>query len=360
MRDRLYKEILMVLMSQGFDTEDIKSKLIIILDKYEITERCTELAVIDENDTEKYMKMFLVNKRVSGRTERTMQHYNNELRRFFREVQKTPVDITSDDIKLYLALKEVRDKNSKVTQKNIMRVLSSFFQWMVKEEYILKNPMNKVDDIKTPKVKKEAFTETQIEQLRFAIGEDLRVICIFELLLSTWCRVSEVAQIKRKEISENLDSVLIHGKGSKDRICFINARAKLYLQKYLRERNDENEYLFPNCSVGVHDAKNRHISEECKIRKLKLYDWWKAPELVGEGHIDKSVIEHIMRKLGKKANVENTHPHRFRRTGATLALRRGMPIEKVSKLLGHESIETTQIYLDISEKELEQAHRKFV
>lgn len=358
MRDKLMEEISMVLVSAGMDVDSVKAKLIIVLNNYEVQRRCTEVAVVSEDDISKYVRLFLISKRVSGRTERTIHHYRAELERFFREVQKSPLEITSDDIKLYLATKEVRDGASRVYMKNMLRVISSFYQWMVNEEYVLKNPMNKVDEIKTPKVKKEAFSDNQIEQLRFAIGDDLRLMCIFELLLSTWCRVSEIAQIKISEISENRETVIIHGKGSKDRTCYINARAKIYLEKYLQERNDDNQYLFPKCKIAVNSRE--HISTACMDAKRKLKDWWKERELVGTGHIDKSTIEARLRKLGRRANVENVHPHRFRRTGATFALRKGMPIEQVSKLLGHESIETTQIYLDISEHELEQAHRKFV
>ena len=358
MRNKLMEEISMVLVSEGIDISAVKAKLIIVLNNYEVQQRCTEVAVVSEDDISKYIRLFLISKRVSGRTDRTIQHYKAELGRFFREIQKSPLEVTSDDIKLYLATKEVRDGIGKVYQKNILRVISSFYQWMTKEEYILKNPMNKVDEIKTPKVKKEAFTENQIEQLRFSIDDDLRLMCIFEMLLSTWCRVSEIAQIKLSEISENRETVLIHGKGEKDRICYINARAKIYLEKYLKERDDENPYLFPDCRIKVNSGE--YISVLCKNAKCKPKDWWKVKDLVGTGHIDKSTIESLLRKLGRKAKVEKVHPHRFRRTGATLALRKGMPIEQVSKLLGHESIETTQIYLDISEIELEQAHRKFV
>lgn len=358
MRDKLLQEIIVLLMANGADVEHIKSRLIIILDKYEIESRCTEVAVVNEDDITKYIRLFLISKRVSGRTEMTIQRYKSDLTRFFGIVQKSPLDITSDDIKLYLATKEVKDGASKVYQKNILRVISSFYQWMVKEEHILKNPMNKVDEIKIPKVKKEAFSESQIEQLRFAIGDDMRLACMFELLLCTWCRVSELAQIKIRDIAEDRESVLVHGKGSKDRICYINARAKLCMERYLQERSDNNEYLFPKSSVKV--GGGRYISAECKKRKLKPNCWWKSKDLIGEGHVDKGVIESLVRDLGKKAKVEHVHPHRFRRTGATFALRRGMPIEQVSKILGHESIETTQIYLDISEQELAQAHRKYV
>lgn len=354
------QEIMMLLISSGVETEAIKSKLIIILNDYEIEQRHTEVSVVHEDDTMKYLKMFLINKRVSGRTERTVTYYKRELERFFGEIKKSPLDVTSDDIKMYLAIKEVRDNVSKVYQNSLMRVISSFYQWMIKEEIIFKNPMNKVEAIKVPKVKKEAFTEAQIEQMRVAIdGEDVRLKCIFELLLSTWCRVSELAQITLKDLSITRDKVLIHGKGSKDRTCYINAKAQIYLERYLSERTDGGMYLFQKCSIAVNKGE-KVFSAEVKKRHLKPGEWWKSADLVGEGHIDKATIEAMIRKLGKRAGVEKAHPHRFRRTGATFALRRGMPIEQVSKLLGHESIETTQIYLDISEQELENAHRKYV
>lgn len=358
MRDKLMNDIMMLLIGNGVDTDVLKSRLVIILDKYEVTERCTEVAVINENDIEKYIRLFLVNKRVAGRTDNTIRDYKAELSRFFREVQKSPLEITSDDIKLYLATKEVRDKASKVYQKNMLRVISSFYQWMVKEEYLLKNPMNKVDEIKTPKVKKYAFTEAEIEQLRLNIGDDVRLMCIFEMLSSTWCRIEELAKMKIEDIAPDHESVLVHGKGNKDRTCYINARAKIHLERYLSMRNDNNEYLFPNCCIQV--GPGSVFTKECKKYHVKLYDWWKVPELIGNGHAEKSTLGSRLRVLGNKCNVKKVHPHRFRRTGATFALRRGMPIEQVSKILGHESIETTQIYLDISEQELEQAHKKYV
>lgn len=361
MRDELQKELMMALMQEGIDTEKIRSKLIIILSNYEVQKRCTEVAVVDENEIEKYMRLFLINKRVAGRTDRTLKHYQTTLKRFFEDIQKNPMEITSDDIKMYLAVKEVRDNAGKVYMRNILRVVSSFYQWMQREEYLLKNPINKVDEIKVPKVKKEAFSEIQIEKMRACIGDDVKLMCIFELLLSTWCRVSELVGMKINDFSEDLTSVTVHGKGSKDRLCYINARAKIYLEKYLSERNDKNEYIFPKSSTTTGGGEDGRISQKCKEHGVKLRDWWKVEKLVHEtDHTDKSNVENWVRKLGKRSGVENVHPHRFRRTGATFALRKGMPIEQVSKLLGHESIETTQIYLDISEKELEQAHRKFV
>lgn len=157
MRDKLLNELLCLANDFGVPADKLKSKLIIALDKYEITQRTTEVAVYSGNDIEKYLKLFLLNKRVSGRTERTLIQYKTTLVRFFEEVRKSPLEITSDDIKLYLATKEIRDGVSKQYQYDILRVISSFYTWMQREEYIARNPMNKVDSIKLPKREKGFF-----------------------------------------------------------------------------------------------------------------------------------------------------------------------------------------------------------
>lgn len=338
-RDDLMIKLKQILIEYGIPPDDLNAKLYLAIDPYEIQLRSTELVVADEETTEKYIKLFLVNKRVSGRTENTIRFYGLSLKMFFAECPKLPTEVTSDDIKRFFALKEIRDGNSRVYIKNLSRVLSSFYQWMQREEYITRNPFNKIDEIKLPKVKKSAFTD--------------------EIMLSTWCRVSELAGIKISDFSEDRESVLIHGKGQKDRICYMNAKAKIVLVQYMSYRDDNNPYLFPSCKYTATE-KQAFSSGTKKLKREELCNWWHYEEYIGDGHIDKSSIESKIRRLGKKAGVDNTHPHRFRRTGATFALRRGMPIEQVSKLLGHESIETTQIYLDISDRELEQSHKKYV
>lgn len=326
MRDQLLKEITIALMSCGIDPDVIKSKLVMILSNYEISKRTTEISVINEDDTSKYIRLFIINKRVAGRTERTVNHYKDELNKFFREVQKSPINVTSDDIKLYLAMKEVRDGSSKVYLQNMLRVISSFYQWMTKEEHITKNPMNKVDGIKIPKVKKHAFSEIEIELLRNRIT-DLRDKALLEVLLSTWCRVSEISNMNVEDIKSD-NSMEVLGKGQKMRKVYLNAKAIVAIDDYLKSRTDSNKALF--------------------VSKDKPYN-----------RLQNSAIEIITRNYGKDCGIENCHPHRFRRTGATFALKRGMPIEQVSTILGHESIETTQIYLDISEDDVAMAHRKY-
>ena len=232
-----------------------------------------------------------------------------------------------------------------------MRNLSSFLGWLHMQELIKRNPMYKVDRIKQRKTKKEALTEIEVEKLRMAArGEKEQAI--IELLLSTGCRVSELVNIKISEIEEN--RVLVHGKGEKDRYVYLNARAQLVLSAYLNKRKDKNAYVFPRGVVATKAVKKG-------LKHAEYSQWWMMPENIEpEGCMDKGTIEQITRKIAKRAGVKQANPHKFRRTCATMALRKGMPIEQVSKMLGHEQISTTQIYLDLSEEELALAHKKYV
>ena len=212
--------------------------------------------------------------------------------------------------------------------------------------------MSKVEQIKETKKKKKAFTQMELEQIRYACRSSMET-AIIEVLISTWARVSEVAEIKLEDIKGG--SVLVHGKGDKERETYLTPKAQMAIKAYLSEREDDNPYLFPGARYGGGMLE----SATKKCRKLKN-KWFTCADLVGEGHRRADTIEQTVRKIGKRAGVDNAHPHRFRRTGATMALRAGMPLITVSKMLGHENIGTTQIYLDISDKELEEAHEKWV
>ena len=236
---------------------------------------------------------------------------------------------------------------------NERRALSTFYGWMLNNEHISKNPMNKVETMKISKPKKQAFTEMDIEKLRDACRTE-RESMIVEVLLSTWCRVSELCGIKIEEIDG--DKVVVHGKGEKDRTVFLNAKAQLAIEKYLIKRNDDNHWLLPKRKeLGVRPLTSKGAKREDACR------WYENKEMIdGDLHCDKGTIESIVRNLGKRAGVKNAHPHRFRRTGATFALKTGMPFMTVSKLLGHANIAVTQVYLDISDEDLENEHSKFV
>lgn len=316
-----------ILFAVGDCTSEQKSRIIIAMAGFNVTRETTEIAIVDGDRNLALIKRFLMAKTVAGRTERTLGQYKNILLKVNSDMGKDFLALEPDDIRMYLAKKLVVDKVSAVGCNNIWRVMSSFYGFLVKEELISKNPMLKVDTVKQPKVKKQAFTDDEVEKIRNSC-KNLRDKALIETLLSTWCRVSEVEQMDIRDINRD-GSMMVRGKGQKDRIVYLNAKAKYAITEYLEARTDKNEALFVSLD--------------------KPYD-----------RLKKSAIEIVTRSIGKRTGIDKCHPHRFRRTGATFALRSGMPIELVSKLLGHEDLSTTQIYLDIDEHSVSEAHRKYV
>lgn len=320
---------------------------------YEVEKRNTEIIIRDEDKNNQYIAMFLASKMASGRTDKTLQSYKGYLTKILGNIGKNADEITSDDIKLYLAKKLRIDKCTKTSVDNERRALSTFYGWMLTNEYITKNPMNKVEVMKYNKPKKKAFSDMDVEKIRGAC-ETERETAIVEVLLSTWCRVSELVGMRIDEIET--DKIIVHGKGEKDRTVFLNAKAQLALQKYLECRSDKNPYIFPKSSWAG------DITKFTKgIPKDEQKKWYKRPEMVSKDEpSDKGTVESMVRDIGKRAGVNKVHPHRFRRTGATFALKAGMPLMTISKLLGHANIAVTQVYLDINDEDLEMEHGKYV
>ncbi len=350
------KEELMVelvnALGKASGLDELKMELSIILNDYDIKKRSREIIVYENDGTAEMIKKFMAVKLASGRTEETVKFYGKTLSSIFEKLNKPYDKVTTDDIRVYMAIRVQRDKVSKSTANNERRSLSSFYGWLQGEELLSVNPMAKVEPIKEPKKKKTAFSTYELELIRDAC-QTTKERCLVEVLISTWCRVSEVAQIRIDEI--NGDHIIVHGKGEKDREVFLNAKAQLMIKNYLAERSDDNPYLFPmaKCADDMSLFVKGRTKEEQK-------NWHKDPTLVDEtDHTKTATIESIIRRIGKKAGVMEAHPHRFRRTGATMALRAGMDLMLVSKILGHESIATTQIYLDISSDELMEAHKKY-
>ena len=355
MRNELETRIMNTLFAyrNNIPFEDIKAQITIILNDYEIEQRKTEIILRDEDKNKKYIAMFLASKAAGGRTERTLKAYRNYLTKIMDAIGKNADEITADDIKLYIAKKLRIDNVSKVSADNERRALSSFYGWMLNNEYIARNPMNKVETMKYSKPKKKAFTDVEVELLRRACSSE-RELMIVEVLLSTWCRVSELCAIRIDEIEG--DKITVHGKGEKDRTVFLNAKAQIAIQQYLNKRKDNNPYLLPRSSVtGSASAFTKGR------KKTEMNKWYERPEMVDPTEpCDKGTVEGIVRTLGKRAEIKNVHPHRFRRTGATFAMRAGMPFMTVSKLLGHANIAVTQVYLDINDEDLESEHGKYV
>lgn len=306
--DKLLDRILMVLMPYDqIDVERVKAKLTVVLDDYQICPKQEALVVYTEGK-----------------------------------------NVTADDIQVYLA-KVLSRGGSKCYCDNIRRDLSSFYNWLYREEIIRTNPMNKIDNIKFKREKEKALTDMEIEVMRQACQTTMQK-AIMEMLLSTGCRAAELVSIKIADMDE--DKVSILGKGGKWRTVYINAKAFVAVKNYLADRKDTNPYLFP---------REINTKDRTMISNFSRKDWFKDPRLVTKAdHFGRDSVNNMVRTIGKRAGVKGVHTHRFRRTCATQALRHGMPIELVSMMLGHEQISTTQIYLDIRDDDLQAAHRKYV
>jgi len=279
---------------------------------------------------EEYLKQFLAIKLVKGLSPKTLTYYKLVIRSFFSKCDKPVSKVTTNDIRVYLAIREMQEHASKCTLNNERRVFRSFFGTLANEGLIAEDPARRIDQIKEPKRIKKPFTELELEQIRDAVSklgkgkEQARNMAIIEVLYSTGCRVSELCGMNRNAIQD--DRITVVGKGNKERVCYLNTRALMALSKYFATRGDSNIAMF--------------------VTKY--------------GRISTGMVERMVRELGKLAGIENCHPHRFRRTAATIALRRGMPIEQVSQMLGHAELTTTQIYAITSEDDVHASHQKYL
>lgn len=317
------------------DLHEMQNTIALVLEKYEVSTMTTEVTIYHGQINENLLKKFLICKKVQGLTPKSLRLYQSTLEFVTRRINKPFTEVNTDDIRVYLAFREMRDHVSATQRDNERRVLSSFYTWMRKEGIRYDNPIETIGPIKRPKTKKKAFTEMEIERLRIA-AESPRDKMILEVLLSTGCRAAELSQVLLSEVDG--DTVLVHGKGQKDRYVFLNAKAQIAIENYMNWRQKYYK-----------EDLNPHL-----LRPLLNGDKHRFAEVTVNG------IEIAIRNLGRRAEVPNVHPHRFRRTCATWALKRGMPVEQVSLMLGHEKIETTQIYLDIDEDNLKTAHKKYV
>ena len=322
-REQLTNEIYDILIASGGLTEEVKQRIVIAMDGYEIQRRTTDVVIADPNDNANLIQRFMVAKAVAGRSKRTIEQYVRAVNKFLQVIPKGLLEVTADDFRAYLAHRMIDDGITGVTLVNDKVYISAFYDWAVSTELIVRNPIKMVDAIKIEKKPKIAFSELEIERLRAAC-KNLKERAIIETLLSTACRVSELLSIKTCDIDGN--RVMVQGKGGKYGQVYINSKAAFAIEKYIESRKDNSTYLFP--------GKN--------------------------GSATSQSIQKILKGIGERAGVGNVHPHRFRRTAATMALRHGMSIEMVSKMLRHERLQTTMIYLDLDDRELQYQHAKYV
>lgn len=293
-----------------------------------LKELCRESRLEKATTNEEYLQMFLNAKKIEGCSERTIQYYRVTLERFLKVVQKRIRKVTAEEIRQYLVEYQSVNNCSKTTMDNIRRNISSFFSWLEEEDYILKSPMRKIHKIRAPKIVKTIISDEEIEKLRDACTE-IRDLAVIDLLYSTGIRVGELVRLNRKNIDFSERECIVFGKGDKERKVYFDARTKIHLQQYLESRTDSNEALI----VGVNAPFARLNIRGVEIR---------------------------LRELGRKANVERIHPHKFRRTMATRAIDKGMPIEQVQKILGHSQIDTTMQYAIVSQNNVKESHRKYI
>lgn len=279
-------------------------------------------------DNGEYLDMFISAKKIEGCSERTLSYYKATIQNMFKEITTSVMQITTEMLRDYLAKYQLNNNCGKVTIDNIRRNLSSFFSWLEDEDYIIKSPVRRIHKVRTGTTVKETFSDESIEKLRDGCA-DVRDLAIIDLLYSTGIRVGELVNLDRKDIDFEERQCVVYGKGNKERQVYFDARTKLHLLNYLESRTDNNNALFVTLD-------NPH-------ERLKI-----------------SGVEIRLRELGRKLEIERVHPHKFRRSMATKAIDKGMPIEQVQKLLGHQQIDTTMRYAMVSQNNVKISHRKFM
>lgn len=324
-REKLINQISGILLAHDCLTDEVQSEIFLALDLYEIRKRSTEIVPADPMDNEAMIRDFAAAKAVAGRSLKSVRQYVLALRRFTRTMPIRLVDTTAADIRKYTAIRLTRDGLQGRGLVNERDYLSTFFEWAVKAEIMARNPVKQVEGIKLAKIPKKAYTDLECEKIRKAC-ETPRETAMVEVLFSTACRVSEMCGILTSSIDDR--RILICGKGKKYGTIYLDSRAQLAVDAYIESREDDNPYLFPGRSEGK--------------------------------PLSSRAAERILKEIGKRAGISNVHAHRFRRTAATMALRRGMPLEMVSKMLRHENLQTTMRYLDLTEEELFYQHQKYV
>ncbi len=280
------------------------------------------------SDSENMVQAFLSAKRVEGCSAKTVRYYESTIRNVMSAVRKDIRHITTDDLRIYLDTYQSESQVSRVTIDNIRRILSSFFAWLEDEDYIIKSPVRRIHKVKTCKTVKETYSDEALEIMRDQ-SECPRDLALIDILASTGMRVGELVRLNRDDIDFLNRECIVFGKGNKQRKVYFDARTKIHLQRYLDSRTDQNPALF--------------VALNKPYERLQI-----------------SGVEIRLRRLGQKLNLPRVHPHKFRRTLATMAIDKGMPIEQVQQLLGHQNIDTTMLYANVNQNNVKTSHRKYI
>jgi len=329
MKEKLIREILAGMtgiLSVG-QLDELQRVLAHNLYNTEITER--KLSGLQENKgNNELLCVFISAKRIEGCSEKSLKYYESTVIQMLADIGKPVREINSDDLRCYLADYYNKRSSSKVTIDNIRRIFSSFFKWLEDEDYIFKSPVRRIRKIKTDKIVKDTFSDECMEMLRDSC-EDVRDLAMIDILASTGMRVGELVSLNREDINFHERECVVLGKGSNERLVYFDARTKIHLLNYLNSRTDNNPALF----VSLTKPNNRLMIGGIEIR---------------------------IKEIGKRADLNKAHPHKFRRTLATRAIDKGMPIEQVQQLLGHVKIDTTMHYAMVNQANVKNSHRKYI
>lgn len=326
MKQELINDIIQKMLPylNNSQTEKLQMVLEHSLFGYDISKDSNQIQEAKED----YVDLFLSAKRIEGCSEKSIKYYGSTINSMIEEIGKNVKYIKTDDIRSYLSNYQEKNKSSKVTIDNIRRILSSFFSWLEDEDYILKSPARRIHKIKTIANIKETYSDESLEIMRDNCS-NIRDLAIIDLLASTGMRVGEMVLLNREDINFNERECVVLGKGNKERIVYFDARTKIHLQNYLNSRKDENPALF----VSLNYPHNRLTIGGIELR---------------------------LRQFGRKLGINKVHPHKFRRTLATVAIDKGMPIEQLQHLLGHKRIDTTLQYAMVKQNNVKIAHRKYI
>ena len=328
MKDELTREVLQQMLPFVDNEQAMRLQAVLgnVLMKYKIAENDNNTAV--ESTNEQMVTKFIEAKRIEGCSEKTLVYYRKTIDTMLVDVGKEVVHIITEDLRSYLTRYQESKQLSRVTVDNVRRILSSFFSWLEDEDYILKSPVRRIHKVKTAVNIKETYSDEALEAMRDNC-EEPRDLAMIDMLASTGMRVGEMVLLNRTDINFNERECVVLGKGNKERVVYFDARTKIHLQNYLDSRTDDNEALF----VTLRFPYNRFTINGIETR---------------------------LRELGKKLGMKKVHPHKFRRTLATMAIDKGMPIEQLQKLLGHKRIDTTLHYAMVKQSNVKTAHRKFI
>lgn len=312
-----------------YQLNKLKESLIINFERVEFIIKTDEIKHQEElEENKKMIDSFISSKQIEGCSDRTIKYYKEIIEKFVNDFDKSIKQISTNEIRNYLSNYKDNSSCGSTTIDNIRRVLSSFFSWLEDEDYIIKSPVRRIHKIKTAIVVKEVLTDENLERLRDEC-ENIRDLSLIELLISTGMRVGELVNLNINSLNFEDRSCIVLGKGNKEREVYFDAKTKLHLKEYIAKRNDSNEALF----VSMREPHQR---------------------------LSISGIELIIRTLGMNSNINKVHPHKFRRTLATMAIDKGMPVEQVQKLLGHVKIETTMHYALVNQSNVKISHRRYI